>query len=182
MTIYTSASRTHKPEHGICERGIENTQRVLAKLGLTMESLVTMELILDELGLCDCLYSFCEVRKGCEEEASFVLRNYMAYVRELTQEYLGVYVVVESVNKRLAGVMRPALLMRDHAAICDARAVLSDPIKMYGMDVYKCLASSFTDSQAANHASIALMDGAELLGKRAEVHDKLTQRLRSLLT
>lgn len=181
MTIWTSASRTHKEKHGICVDGIRRTQQVLAKLGLGMESLVTMRTILEELGVSDCVYSFCEVRKGCEDEADRVLRQYMSYILDLTEEYLGVRLYTNGLNKRLAGVSRPALLLEEYNIVNNDYHNEPEPVKRYGYNVYRCMLSPKTDSQAATHAGISLMDGAEVLGKREEVHGKLFAKLQELL-
>jgi hypothetical protein len=179
MTIYTSASRTHK--HNPCPEGAKRTQEALAKLGLNMQSLVPMRVVLEELGISDTVFSFCEVRKGCESEADKVLRAYMSFLIHLTQGYLGVYHECRSLNKRLAGHMRPATLATEYALIDHVRAHETDPVRMKGLEVYKWLLSDNPNHLCALHAGIALMDGAELIGKREEVQQALLGKLRELL-
>ncbi len=65
MTVYTKASLTAK--YNVCDQGVERTKAALEKNGLTMDSKVSMQLILRELGLSDTLFSFCSVCKGSEK-------------------------------------------------------------------------------------------------------------------
>jgi hypothetical protein len=179
MTIYTSASRTHK--HNPCPEGAKRTQEALAKLGLNMQSLVPMRVVLEELGISDTVFSFCEVRKGCEAEADQVLRRYMSFLVHLTQGYLGVYHDSTALNKRLAGHMRAVPLAKEYALVDHRHSHEASPASRKGLEVYKWLLSDNPNYLCALHAGIALMDGAELIGKRQEVHDKLLGKLRELM-
>ena len=73
--IYTKARLT--AEYNICEGGTERTEKALERLGLTMDSRVSMQLIMRELGLSDTLFSFCAVCKGCEDEANKIGRAHV---------------------------------------------------------------------------------------------------------
>lgn len=181
MTIYTSASRTHKPKYDICADGRIRTANLLDKHGLHMDSLVTMRFILEEMGISDCVFSFCEVRKGDEQEAAQVLQAYMAFLLDLVSEYFHIYLPSKALTKRLQGHIRPEALLKEYKGVKLLRETESDNAQRKALEVYLCLLSDRPEYQAVTHAGIALMDAAELIGKRTEVNNRMLTKLRELL-
>lgn len=188
MTIYTKAAYTTK--EGICEGGLERTIQTLDRLGLTMDSRVSMQLILRELGLSDTLFSFCRVCKGCEAEAQQVLHKYMLAVTGLALRFLTLTrpelaePLVEAnkvINKRCAGLDRKALLAQVYKKIKVLHENETAPQDKHWLNVYLCMLSEHPDHLCATHASISLMDGADVVGIRAEIHARLVQELTDLL-
>lgn len=185
MTIYTSASRTHKPKYDICENGIVRTKALLDRLGLEMDSLVPMGLILDELGLSDCLFSFCEVAAGGEREARAVLLTYMQVLLDTNSEYLyrtDDERIIKPIQKRILGLERAAAKQQATTLLSAAYNLEPNMAKRKGIDVLRCLTSDHPDYLAVLHGGVHLMDGAAILGKRDEVHGTLSGALKSLLT
>lgn len=188
MTIYTKAALT--TVEGICDGGIERTKATLAKLGLTMDSRVSMQLILRELGLSDTLFSFCSVCKGCEEEAAQVLGKYMAVVTGLACRFLqltnaeyaeDLLAANDTLNKRFAGMDRKMLLAEHYKKFKIHHATDDMPQNKHFLNVYLIMLSSQPNHLCATHASIALMDGLEICGARREMHDRLYTELSDLL-
>lgn len=180
MTIYTSASRTHK--HNPCVDGSARTKEALARLGLNMNSLVPMSVVLEQLGVSDTVFSFCEVRKGCEAEADRVLREYMKHILVLTKEYLGFDAWSKGILKRLEGHIRPRILADELTVFMYGISTEPDPVARKALEVYRCMLSEQPNYLCALHAGIALMDGASFLGKHAEVRQALYDKLKELLT
>lgn len=188
MTIRTKAAWT-LPE-GVCDRGRERTAEALARLGLTEDSMVTMQQILQELGLSDTLYSFCRVKKGDEAEASTVLRRYMNAVANATYRYI---IVADpnyaellkppmlAIDKRVRGIRRPELWNKRHAAVKALHDAEQRAHIKHWLNALLCLLSSHKDHLCATHASISLMDGADIVGIRKETHTVLYETLSELL-
>lgn len=188
MPIKTRASLTAK--HNICEGGTERTKLTLERLGLQFDSIVTMGLILREMGLSDCVFSFCATEKEDRKEADRVLRAYMLYVTGLAQRFIilthSQYDAMlaeanKAINKRCEGHRRPAQLARLYAKVNDAYRTESEPRVKHWLDVYRCMLSDKPDHLAATHGGIALMDGADIVGIRNEVHIQLVEELTRLL-
>lgn len=188
MTIYTQAALTAK--FNVCEGGTARTAAALSRLGLTMESPVTMQLILRELGLSDTVFSFCAVQKGCEEEARRVLWGYMLCLTGLAcrfitlthPEYIELIANANHViNKRCSGVNRKELMQQNYERVSAAHASEEAPNIRYFLDTYKHMLSTSPDYLAATHAGIALLEGCKVVGVYNEVHTKLVGELHTLL-
>lgn len=188
MTIYTKARLT--AQHNICEGGTERTAAALERLGLTMDSKVTMQLILRELGLSDTLFSFCAVCKGCEIEADKVLHAFMLEVTGLACRWLllmnPTYVSAleranAAINKRCRGLKRPELNSQIHKEIKALQDEQTNPQDRYWLSTYLCMLSHHPDYLAATHGAIALMDGAAIVNMRDEIHAHLVSHLTVLL-
>lgn len=185
MPIHTRASLTAK--FNICEGGTARTAQTLDRLGLTMDSPVTMGLILREMGLSDCVFSFCAVEKKDRAAADKALRSYMLHITGLALRFIVVThnaeygeVLLEAnkvINKRCEGHSRPAQLARAYAKINDLYRAEADPKIKYWLDVYRCMLSDKPDYLAATHGGIALMDGANVAGIKEPVHAELVDVL-----
>lgn len=188
MPIHTRASLTAK--FNVCEGGTQRTKETLERLGLSFDSKVTMGLILREMGLSDCVFSFCAVEKQDRGEADRVLWAYMLYVTGLAQRFIilthptyddMMAEANKAINKRCEGHKRPAQLARIYARVNDAYRAEPDAKIRYWLDVYRCMLSDKPDHLAATHGGIALMDGAQIAGIRAEIHATLVVELTRLL-
>ncbi len=188
MTIYTTAAMVAK--HGVCPGGTERTAAALAKRGLNMDSRVTMQIILKDLGLSDALFSFSEVEKASRKEAKQVLRQYMRTVAGyacrfilLTHPEYGEALAAANkpINKRCDGIDRPELARKHMVRIGRLHQAETDPSAKHWLNVYRILLSAKPDHIVATHASIALMDGAKAVGVRDEVHQQLVTVLKDLL-
>lgn len=190
MTIYTQAALTAK--FNVCEGGTARTAEALSRLGLTMESPVTMQLILRELGLSDTVFSFCAVQKGCENEAREVLHQYMLFVTGLAcrfimltpsqPEYAELLANANHViNKRCAGIDRKALMQASYERVSAAHSAESIPYMRYLLETYRHMLSTNPDYLAATHAGIALLECAKLVGVYDEIHQRLVDELTRLL-
>lgn len=187
--IYTKARLT--AEYNICEGGTERTEKALERLGLTMDSRVSMQLIMRELGLSDTLFSFCAVCKGCEDEANKVLWTYMMEVVGRAGRWLTmvgtpdiVKFVAEAngaINKRCSGRPRPALQKKLHDDAKALHDLCPFPQDKFWLFCYMCMLSDRPDHLAATHATIALLDGCEAVGMRQEAHDTLFKVMMDLL-
>lgn len=189
MTIYTRAAYT--TTQGICEGGMERTEATLKKLGLTMDSDVSMQLIMRELGLLDTLYSFCKVCKRSEKEAQNVIRKYCLFVggkaaqwllltrSDLAQDIAGSN---RALNLRFTGRDNPKLR---NAAMASMTIVHNHEhttiIERQWAEVYRCLLADKIDAFCATHATSALLEGARMCGMQSEVHERLCQELNQLL-
>jgi hypothetical protein len=188
VTIYTCAAYT--TAHDICEGGKERTQALLDKLGLGLNDWGSMQLIMRNLGLSDTLFSFCKVKKGCEQEAQQVLGQYMLQV---TGDALNLIALTrpdivselvranKAINKRCINIRRPELLAQEYNHINRLHANEAEVNIRHWLDVYRCMLSDKPDHLAATHASIALMDGAGIIGIRDQMHKHLCATLNRLL-
>lgn len=188
MTIYTCAAYT--TAHDICEGGKERTQALLDKLGLGFNEWGSMQLIMRELGLSDTLFSFCKVKKGCEAEAQEVLGKYMLQVTgdalnliHLTRPDISSQLTRanKAINKRCLNIRRPELLAQEYAHVNRMHGNEAEVNIRHWLDVYRCMLSDKPDHLAATHASIALMDGASIIGIRQHMHEHLCDTLNRLL-
>lgn len=188
MTIYTRAAWT--TTSGICEGGLVRTMEALEKYGLTLDSDVSLQTILKELGLSDTLFSFCKVTKSSQKEAIRVLRQYMLEVTGLAGRFLlllhpeyaePLADANKVINKRCRGIKRPELMAATYAKIKALWKAETSPQDRHWLNVYLCMLSKQPDHLVATHASIALMDGAEVVGTRKEIHDRLYKTLEDLL-
>lgn len=186
--IYTKAAWTIPA--GACDGGTERTAVALDKAGLTMDSLVTMQLILEHLGLTDTLYSFCVVKPSSKAEADKVINAYCKAVVGYAHQFLGLtyphvaQALVEThqaLNKRFEGHNRPGQVARAYAVANDIYKEQTDPTIRFFVDVYRIALSSHPHHLIAVHTSIALMDGVALADARQEVHDRLVELLSELL-
>lgn len=175
---------------GICEGGMERTMAALEKHGLGLHSWVTMQLILRELGLSDTLFSFCKVKKGDEPEARRVLRHYMGHVAATAYRFIWVadpsYVdklnrPIHAIDKRVRGHDRRALFAAQYKDVAKLHKEETRPQIKHWLHALMCLLSEYGDHLCATHASIALMDGADIVGIRKEVHGNLVHMLSELL-
>lgn len=176
---------------GICEGGLERTNETLARLGLNMDSLVSMQTIMRELGLTDTLYSFCKVTLESRAEAQKVLGEFIKYETELaywlinfTRSDLSTAIkqAARPIKKRAEGTPREALQQQEYESL--SRLYYNEPeahIKHW-INAFRCLLSNEkSDSLAATHAAMALMDGADIIGIREEIHKRLCDKLNELL-
>lgn len=186
--IRTKAAYT--TQAGICEGGMERTIATLERLGLTMDSWVTMQLILRELGLSDTLFSFCKVKKSDEAEAKRVLRTYMEHVA--TTAYKFIYISdppyfgklrepMLAIDKRVRGLDRRPLFAAQYKVVKALHSAENRPHIKHWLNALLCLLSEYADHLCATHASIALMDGADVVGVRSDVHENLMYQLSQLL-
>lgn len=186
--IRTKAAYTTK--EGICEGGMERAIATLERLGLTMDSWVTMQLIMRELGLSDTLFSFCRVKKGDEAEASRVLRTYMEYVATVAYKFIWaadpdyapkLHKPMLAIDKRVKGHDRRPLFAAQYREVKKLWEIETRPHVKHWLNALLCLLCEYGNHLCATHASIALMDGADIVGIRAEVHENLCFQLNSLL-
>lgn len=186
--IRTKAAYTTK--EGACEGGLERTIAALDRLGLTMDSWVSMQLILRELGLTDTLFSFCKVKKGDEAEAIKVVREYSSYVAALASRFIWVaeptYAAtldrpLQAIKKRMQGVDRRPLYNAQYEVLKRAHGEETRPHIKHWLNALMCLLSTYGEHLCATHASISLMDGADIVGIRREVHEELLKKLHELL-
>lgn len=186
--IRTKAAYTTKA--GICEGGLERTNAVLERLGLTYDSWVSMQLIMRELGLSDTLFSFCKVKKGDEAEAHRVLTTYTEYVASILYKYIWIadptYTpklsrAMAAIDKRLKGHDRKALLQAQYQTVRKLHEEELRPQIKHWLNGLLCLLSDNPLHLASTHASIALMDGADIVGVREAVHNNLYSQLMDLL-
>lgn len=186
--ILTCAAYTTK--EGICDGGIDRTQALLDELGITADTWVSLQLIMRHLGLSDTLFSFCRVKKGCEEEARTVLWAFMLEVTGyanrfimLTRPEFATMLIRanKAINKRCTGIERKMLLRDCHREFQNKHRVEADPAIKHWLNVYMCMLSDKPDHLCATHGSIALMDGAAIHNFRTEIHEQLCQTLNKLL-
>lgn len=191
MTIYTRAAYT--TTQGICEGGMERTQATLDKLGLTMDSDVSMQLIMRELGLLDTLYSFCKVCTRSEAEAERVIRQYCLFVGGKAAQWLAlthsdmaemIAAANRALNLRFSGKDNTKMRRTSLAAWTTALTLNADSfniVERQWVEVYRCLLTDKIDAFCATHATVALLEGARLCGMWEEVHARLCQELNQLL-
>lgn len=169
---------------------MERTLAALERLGLTMDSWVSMQLIMRELGLSDTLFSFCKVKKGDEKEAKKVLREYMEYVAVTAFKFLCVADPslavpltgpMKAIDKRIKGYDRRPMLAAEYKNVKNIYNEELRPHLKHWLNALLCLLSEYGDHLCATHASIALMDGADIVGIRKEVHTNLCHQLNELL-
>lgn len=187
MTIYTTAAKVAK--HDVCDGGTERTAAALAKRGLTMNDVVPMQLILEDLGLCDALFSFCEVEKKSRKEADLVIREYMRNVAGYITRFLslthgygeelrqGNHVL----NKRFDGIDRPSLLRKSFVTFRKLHEAEVDPAGKHWLNAYSILLSPKPDHICAVHSTVALLEGAAVTGFDKEMRDMLVNVLQTLL-
>lgn len=188
MTIYTCAAYT--TAHDICDGGKERTQALLQRLGMGLNDWGSMQMIMRNLGLSDTLFSFCKVKKGCEQEALKVIRAFITQavgdafqLIGLTRVDLATELVKanKAINKRMQGIERPALLLQEYNAVSRLHVNEPEPHVKFWLDVYRCALSDKPLHLIATHASIALMDGADIMKFRSEMHAHLCEKLNELL-
>lgn len=191
MTIYTRAAYT--TTQGICEGGMERTIATLEKLGLTMDSDVSIQLIMRELGLLDTLYSFCKVCKRSEAEAQHVIRQYCLFVGGkaaqwllLTRGDLSELVAAsnKALNMRFTGRDNGKVRRRAQVAwttLLTMEGERVNIIERQWIEVYRCLLADKIDAFCATHATVALLEGARLCDMQPEIHERLCKELITLL-
>lgn len=185
MTIYTSPSLTIQPHNGYCEGGAERVKAALAKHGLSMESIVPMRMILDELGVSDTVFSFCKVCKGSEKEAEQVLHTYMLFLYEgAVHQLAGVDLEpygLKAIRKRCEGHNRPHLLVGANKAMAYLRNSNPNPTERYALKALEALSMPVPDEIAAVHAGQALMQMGEAAGDPHRIQDMLRRKLEELM-
>ncbi len=188
MTIYTSAALTCQPHDGYCEQGEPRIKAVLAKHGLQWDSLVTMRFILDELGISDCVFSFCKVKPSCEKEAKETLAKYMVYLYTVALGYADLDPTdkllrddLKAIRKRCEGHHRPRPVAIAHAVVTATKREQGDPVRRYGLEALVCLSAPKADELAATHAGIALMEAGRRNGDGDLVQNQLRTKLEELL-
>lgn len=184
MTIYTSAALTCQPHQGYCDQGEERTRATVARLGIQWDTLIPMRLILDEMGISDCVFSFCKVKKGCEGEAHTVLCQYMQYLFQGAMQEADIDVElftaeVKAIRKRCEGYNRPHLLKTAHAAMAYLKNSEPDVGKRHALEALKCLSSDRPDELAATHAGIAMMELGRVRG--VDIEGQLRRKLEELM-
>lgn len=186
MTIYTKAEWTLA--EGPCEGGVERTDEALARLGLDRSSMVSMQLILRELGLTDTLYSFVRVRGDCKKEAQEKLAKYAMEVAALAH---GVLVLVygeklmrinRAINRRYVGGrgFNPECLQAQREVL-ELKREETNISMQHLLEAYSCLLSNKSDAISVTQATVAALDGASVANARAEVHGHLTRKLAEIL-
>lgn len=169
---------------------MERTMTALEKYGYNLHTWVTMQLILRELGLSDTLFSFCKVKKGDEKEASRVLRTYMEHVAATTYKFIWVadpdYAAklarpMHAIDKRVKGHDRRPLFAAQYQEVKKLYNAENRPQVRHWLNALMSLLSEYGDHLCATHASIMLMDGADIVGIRKEVHENLVYQLSQLL-
>lgn len=187
--IYTKAAWT--TTSGICDGGYKRTVDALAKHGLTMDSDVSMQTILAELGLSDTLFSFCKVKKGGEVEAAHVLGKYMQHVAGYAFKFLSYTTPIEEmavlaksnkpINKRADGIKQTATMAHCYKLVNKLYQKETHASSRFLLDVYRIILSDKPEHLKATHASIALMDACAVHDARKECHDTLVKVLSDLL-
>lgn len=188
MTVYTCAAYTTAAD--ICDGGKERTEALLQRLGLGLNDWASMQLIMRELGLSDTLFSFCKVKKGCEKEAQKVLRAFITHCVGRASSFIGLTRMDlasqlvnanKAINKRMAGIHRPAYLLQEYKAVSRLHVNEFEPHVKFWLDVYRCALSDKPEHLIATHAGIAMMDGAAVLNFRPQMHKALCDKLNELL-
>lgn len=189
MTIYTTAATVAK--HDVCPGGTDRTAEALAKRGMTMDSRVTIQIILNDMGLCDALFSFCEVEKASRKEAEGVIREYMLSVAGYALRFLSLdaddnrkQVLLDAnkaINKRCEGISRPALSRRSFVEVNRLYNQETDTKTRHWLNAYKIMLAPKPDHVTAVHATIALLEGCEVLSMDNEMRGALVHRLADLL-
>ena len=160
----------------------------LKRLGLTMNSVVSMRTILDQLGVSDTVYSFCKVKPESQKEADHVLHTYMEYLYDIALNRFGAFDPAEypmhakAIRKRCQGIYRPKLLAEASIALTKMKAGVESPERLKALDAMLCLSSTnHADAIAATHAGVALMDACRASGAGEALAEELRAKLEELM-
>lgn len=183
--IYTTAALVAK--HNVCEGGVERTAAALAREGKTMDTRVTMQHILQSLGLTDALYSFAEVEPESKDEATKVIREYsrrlvgtMGNLILIPAPHLGDAIAGANavLNKRFDGITRTEVRRRSTVALARIRAGMDKPELRYWLQGYLEFLSPKPDYLAATHATVAFVEGCRAGG----IYDAGLEKAREVLS
>lgn len=192
MTIYTSAALTEPLN--VCDQGKERTRAALARLGLEWHSRVTIDLILDTMGLSDAVFSCGAVEPRSRAEADDVLVAYAATLPAMCDSLwrpamLPRPAAVEEARhlfgKRLMGKPREAQARALLPALLEASKESPNPVERMAMEFWVAMINPDKPMYlVATHGGMWLIDmavaeGGVAVGQR--MVQTLTETFRQIL-
>lgn len=179
MTIFTSMELTH--QHETCADGTERTEAALRRLGLTRHSIVPMRVVLDEMGLLDCLFSFCGVTKASRREADLVLSEYTLYLMNVSAMFWPHLVnpnTVRVADKHARGLAGKEQVAEAYRVAQRAGSSLAEDNVH---SIYLTLLADVPTHIRAVHATRFAMSAAHMQGRGKDIQTLLVAFLRSAM-
>lgn len=168
-------------QHETCEDGTGRTEDALRRLGLTRNSIVPMRLVLDEMGLLDCLFSFCGVTKGSRKEADLVLSEYTLYLMNVSAQFWPHLVnpnTVRVAGKHARGLAGKEQVLEAQRVATRAGANLAEDA-VHGM--YITLLANIPAHLRAVHATRFAMSAAHMQGRGKDIQTLLVAFMRNMM-
>lgn len=184
MAIYTRAGWAW--EHDPCEDGRQRGQDALARLGLTPDTPVTIQQVLQHTTLQDALFCFIRVESRSVEQARTVIGEYIATVAGYLLRFTTITDGGE-VLKNLAGPLNAHYIdKKDRTALLAklAKALPTDHELPQNIVWYEGLRIILSDKPVhliAMHATQKLLEGAKIATFEDEMRDTITDSFRMIL-